>query len=210
MKVDQAIAIYVAYKQSLGMRFATEARTLKSFSKSVGAVDVDRIGLQQVRDFLDGNGPMTRFWHRTADDALRCSRAGGTYCSEGPEHHADPRGQESQSAQHSALSTLPDYVLYFANSRTFPGDTQGQSRHSLCPFEQRQGWGNGASRTSGITRPHRRPCSEDLRYLTRCQRSGCGEPAARGQLIHSQRREWSDHLNDLWHPEDYVWRSNVL
>ncbi len=70
MKVDQAVATYVAYKQSLGMRFATEARTLKSFSKSVGAVDVDRIGPRQVRNFLDGQGPMTRFWHRKFD-ALR-------------------------------------------------------------------------------------------------------------------------------------------
>lgn len=70
MKLDQAVTAYVAHKQSLGMRFATEARTLKSFSKSVGAVDVDRIGPQQVRDFLDGNGPMTRFWHRKFD-ALR-------------------------------------------------------------------------------------------------------------------------------------------
>jgi len=67
MKVDQAVATYVAYKQSLGMRFATEARTLKSFSKSVGAVDVDRIGPRQVRNFLDGQGPMTRFWHRKFD-----------------------------------------------------------------------------------------------------------------------------------------------
>lgn len=67
MKLDQAVAAYVAHKQSLGMRFATEARTLRSFSKSVGAVDVDRIEPRQVRDFLDGNGPMTRFWHRKFD-----------------------------------------------------------------------------------------------------------------------------------------------
>ena len=70
MKVEQAVATYVAYKQSLGMRFSTEARTLKSFSKSVGNVDLDRVGSRQVRIFLDGNGPMTRFWHRKFD-ALR-------------------------------------------------------------------------------------------------------------------------------------------
>lgn len=70
MKVDQAVATYVAYKQSLGMRFSTKARTLKSFSKSVGAVEFDRIGPQQVRTFLDGQGPMTRFWLRKFD-ALR-------------------------------------------------------------------------------------------------------------------------------------------
>lgn len=64
MKVDQAVTTYVVYKQSLGMRFVTEARTLKSFIKSVGNVELDRIGSRQVRIFLDGNGPMTRFWHR--------------------------------------------------------------------------------------------------------------------------------------------------
>lgn len=64
MKVDQAVTTYGVYKQSLGMRFVTEARTLKSFSKSVGNVELDRIGSPQVRIFLDGNGPMTRFWHR--------------------------------------------------------------------------------------------------------------------------------------------------
>jgi integrase/recombinase XerD len=64
MKVDQAVAAYVAYKQSLGMRFATEARTLKSFSKSVASIDIDRIKPEAVRAFLDGAGPMTRFWLR--------------------------------------------------------------------------------------------------------------------------------------------------
>ena len=46
------------------MRFATEARTLKSFRKSVGNLNLERVGSGQVRVFLDGNGPMTRFWHR--------------------------------------------------------------------------------------------------------------------------------------------------
>lgn len=64
MKVDQAVTTYVVYKQSLGMRFVTEARTLKSFSKSVSNVELDRIGPLKVRIFLNGNGPMTRFWHR--------------------------------------------------------------------------------------------------------------------------------------------------
>jgi integrase/recombinase XerD len=70
MKVNQAVTTYVVYKQSLGMRFVTEARTLKSFGKSVGNVDLDRIGSRQVSAFLDGNGPMTRFWHRKFE-ALR-------------------------------------------------------------------------------------------------------------------------------------------
>ena len=67
MKVDHAVSAYVAYKQSLGMRFATEARTLRSFHKYVGDVDVDRVGPELVRRFLDGDGPLTRFWHRKFD-----------------------------------------------------------------------------------------------------------------------------------------------
>ena len=70
MKLAQAVASYVAYKQSLGMRFATEARALKSFSLALGDVDLDRIEPEQVRTFLDGTGPVTRFWHRKLD-ALR-------------------------------------------------------------------------------------------------------------------------------------------
>jgi integrase/recombinase XerD len=70
MKLVQAVAAYVAYKQSLGTRFATEARTLKSFCRSLGDVDMDRIEAARVRAFLDGTGPITRFWHRKLD-ALR-------------------------------------------------------------------------------------------------------------------------------------------
>jgi integrase/recombinase XerD len=70
MKLVQAVATYVAYKQSLGMRFATEARTLKSFCRSLGDVDLDRVTAAHVRAFLDGEGPITQFWHRKLD-ALR-------------------------------------------------------------------------------------------------------------------------------------------
>lgn len=67
MKLMQAVAAYVAYKQSLGMRFATETRTLKSFCRTLGSVDTDRIEPEQVRAFLEGTGPMTQFWHRKLD-----------------------------------------------------------------------------------------------------------------------------------------------
>lgn len=70
MTLAKAVAAYVVSKQSLGMRFATEARTLKSFCQSIGDVDIGQIEAKQVRAFLDGNGPVTRFWHRKLD-ALR-------------------------------------------------------------------------------------------------------------------------------------------
>jgi integrase len=63
MKIEQAVANYVFYKQSLGMRFTTQARMLKLFSKTMGSIEVNRIRAESVRAFLDGSGPMTRNWH---------------------------------------------------------------------------------------------------------------------------------------------------
>ena len=70
MTLTKAVAAYVVSKQSMGMRFATEARTLKSFCQCIGDVDIGQIEAKQVRAYLDGDGPVTRFWHRKLD-ALR-------------------------------------------------------------------------------------------------------------------------------------------
>ena len=71
MKLSQAVAAYVVSKQSLGIRFTTEARTLESYCRSIGDVEVAHADAQGVRTFLDGSGgPVTRFWHRKLD-ALR-------------------------------------------------------------------------------------------------------------------------------------------
>jgi integrase/recombinase XerD len=64
MKLSEAVAAYVAYKRSLGMRFATEARTLKSFYRTLGDVDVREVEADRVSAYLAGNGPITSFWHR--------------------------------------------------------------------------------------------------------------------------------------------------
>ncbi len=64
MKLNEAVTRYVTQKRSMGMRFATEERTLKSFCRIEGDQDLARIGPTQVLAFLAGNGPPTRFWHR--------------------------------------------------------------------------------------------------------------------------------------------------
>ncbi|MDW3682827.1 tyrosine-type recombinase/integrase [Cupriavidus sp. CV2] len=64
MKLPEAVAAYVAYKQSLGMRFATEARTLNSFYRTLGDIDMREIDADRVYAFLAGKGPITAFWHR--------------------------------------------------------------------------------------------------------------------------------------------------
>lgn len=63
MKIEQAVATYVFYKQALGMRFTTQERVLKLFGKTMGSIEVNRISAESVRAFLDGSGPMTRYWH---------------------------------------------------------------------------------------------------------------------------------------------------
>ncbi|MGE8449700.1 MAG: tyrosine-type recombinase/integrase [Pseudomonadales bacterium] len=64
MKLPEAVVAYVAYKRSLGMRFATEARTLKSFNRTLGDIDMREIDADRVYAFLAGKGPITAFWHR--------------------------------------------------------------------------------------------------------------------------------------------------
>lgn len=64
MKLPEAVVAYVAYKQSLGMRFATESRTLKSFYRTLGDIDMREIDADRVYAFLAGKGPITAFWHR--------------------------------------------------------------------------------------------------------------------------------------------------
>lgn len=64
MKLSEATANYVAHKQSMGMRFRTEARTLKSFCRAMGEVDIQQVRPDRVQAYLAGTGPVTRFWER--------------------------------------------------------------------------------------------------------------------------------------------------
>ena len=64
MKLSEATAHYVAHKQSMGMRFCPEARTLKSFCRAMGEVAVHEIRPSYVLAYLAGHGPVTRFWQR--------------------------------------------------------------------------------------------------------------------------------------------------
>lgn len=70
MKLSEVVSAYVSYKRSLGMRFVTEARTLKSFVRTLGDMDMDQVNSAQIHTYLAGNGPVTRYWQRKLD-ALR-------------------------------------------------------------------------------------------------------------------------------------------
>ena len=64
MRLSDATANYVAHKQSMGMRFCTEARILKSFCRAMGEVAMHEVKPNRVLAYLAGAGPVTRFWQR--------------------------------------------------------------------------------------------------------------------------------------------------
>jgi integrase/recombinase XerD len=64
MNLSEVAASYVAHKQSMGMRFRTEARTLKSFCRAMGEVNIQQVKPDRVRGYLAGTGPVTTFWER--------------------------------------------------------------------------------------------------------------------------------------------------
>jgi site-specific recombinase XerD len=64
MILSEIIASFVDHRQAMGMRFRTEARTLKSFCRFVGDRPLPEVTANQVLAFLSGRGPVSRFWER--------------------------------------------------------------------------------------------------------------------------------------------------
>lgn len=64
MKLSALASQYLASKQGMGMRFHTEARTLKSFCRILGDLAIGEITADRVHSYIAGAGPITRFWHR--------------------------------------------------------------------------------------------------------------------------------------------------
>ena len=62
MRLHTAVTQYIAYKHSLGMKFASDGRVLKSFARLHGNKDLNAIGPERVMAFLDGKGPLTSFF----------------------------------------------------------------------------------------------------------------------------------------------------
>jgi hypothetical protein len=109
MRISQAVGAYVTHKQSLGIRFATEARTLRSFYLAVGDVDMNQVESDQVCAYLAGKGPVTRFWHRKLD-ALR-----GFY------RFALARGYATRSPLQTVPAQPPTFVLISTRETTSSG-----------------------------------------------------------------------------------------
>jgi integrase/recombinase XerD len=64
MKLAEVVSAYLTHKQSMGMRFCTEARTLKSFCRAMGDIAMAEVQPNRVDAYLAGKGPVTRFWQR--------------------------------------------------------------------------------------------------------------------------------------------------
>ena len=64
MTLHEALHQYIRMKRSLGFRFHSESVILTAFSRAMGKVRLGQIKPCKVRAYLDGNGPVTRHWHR--------------------------------------------------------------------------------------------------------------------------------------------------
>lgn len=65
MTLDALITQYITFRQSLGQEFQKPERTLRTFSRAMGAeVEADEIDPAKVKAFLDGTGPITSNWHQ--------------------------------------------------------------------------------------------------------------------------------------------------
>src|SRR5438105_12813182 len=68
MKLQELIAKYVAFRKSMGEDFESAESLLNTFSRRMGLdIDVRNVRAKQVRAFLTGNDPITRYWRRKYD-----------------------------------------------------------------------------------------------------------------------------------------------
>ena len=62
MKLLELVNTYVTFKRSLGMRFTTQPRVLRRFSRVLGDIEVCEVTPEAVRAFLDGDRSVTNTW----------------------------------------------------------------------------------------------------------------------------------------------------
>lgn len=97
MKLSTVAAKYVAYKQSLGMRFSAEAYILKAFCRASGDVAMADVTANGVLAYLEGTGPISSTWarkHRALSGFYRFAMARG-YASTSPLPNHVPQFPES-------------------------------------------------------------------------------------------------------------------
>jgi site-specific recombinase XerD len=65
MTLDALVTQYIAFRTTRGEDFASHARVLRHFSRTMGTpLDADAVPPERVKAFLDGTRPLSRYWHR--------------------------------------------------------------------------------------------------------------------------------------------------
>ena len=62
MKLHALVEAYIDYKQSLGMRFRSQAAVLRAFKRAVGDIALAEVKPESVLAFIAGTGPITARW----------------------------------------------------------------------------------------------------------------------------------------------------
>lgn len=122
MKLSVLASQYVAYKQGMGMRFHTEARTLRSFCRFMGDTAMAEITADRVHAYIAGAGPVTRFWHRKYEvlrGFYRFATARG-YVDRSPLPNIIPKAPDfvPHIFSHEELQRLLDASVYCENPRS--------------------------------------------------------------------------------------------
>ena len=120
MMLSVLAAQYVAHKQSMGMRFHTEARTLQSFCRTMGDIPLAEIAVDRVQAFIAGAGPVTRFWHRK-HEVLR-----GFY------RFAMARGYAASSPLPRIIPKPPQFVPYIFSQEELQRLLDATARAASC------------------------------------------------------------------------------
>lgn len=106
MKLLTVVSRYVAFRKSLGERFHTNGKVLRSFCRALGRrIDVDDVRADRVDTFLAGKGSLTRFWH------VRYSALLGFY------RYALTRGYAKSSPMPVAIPKRPQPFVPYIYSR---------------------------------------------------------------------------------------------
>jgi site-specific recombinase XerD len=63
MKLAELVSHYLASQHALGMRYRTQAVTLKAFCHAMGDCHINDVQADDVQAFIAGQGPVTAFWH---------------------------------------------------------------------------------------------------------------------------------------------------
>jgi site-specific recombinase XerD len=65
MKLHALVTQYIAFRESFGEDFGSQARLLRQFSRDMGPeLEATEIQPERVKTFLDGTRPLSSYWHR--------------------------------------------------------------------------------------------------------------------------------------------------